>query len=798
MTTKTCFTKCQADCTFGDGVCHRECNGINGCVFREVCDGVGKGAVVCFDEYSTVTCCSGTPTTCGTVSITCPKKCDGNRLCSYPSNQATCSKTCSGGVCQECVPDCGTPSCTDCGAGYYCSIDTCVSCPAGWANCDGSAANKCETSLLTDPSNCGSCGNICPSTAPVCENGKCIPSATPACSSDADCNDKNPCTTDVCKNPGTPTASCVHTIITACTSGDGCCPEGCSYLVDTDCPVVVKCGNGKCETGEDCCNCPEDCSAGTCLGDVPGEVCKKYICSGKTKVEVYKENCCGNRICESGEGCWSCPADCSCPAGQQCLYDKCTTKKLLPNGAECTSNEECSSGHCEFGYCCAAGLCCRQDSECPRGQVCVDYSCQLPGTKCSDGTPTGQCSNEKPKYCNNGVWVYACATCGCPEGEICRMDGLCYGLQCSDGTQQGKCSSNKPLFCSKNRELIEKCSECGCPEGFLCDREREFCYKKPSLKILSPLENHTINVGVERKVVISGVVVKDEKPVAFSIEGNDSRFLLASYDATTGEFVFENVTPIEEGYNYFCVRIADNDGNLLAKEERSFKIINAPPGITDLFSLQELPFGIVQLSLLFLFLFLLLNVLIPLIRKLTAAPLDFPDGSIVLVEGAVGSGKEEFCFEVVRRKIREGKFSVILSYDPAKEENWFSTWERNRLLFIKIEPDINEIAISISKMLGGEPRMAFINILSLLLTKYNAEELSDFLSTNFTKLRNAKCSAVFCVDKGVNDETLSAVEGLFDGVVEFQVQEEKGKLSSYFRVKEFKTKKFDSNWRRFK
>ena len=307
-----------------------------------------------------------------------------------------------------------------------------------------------------------------------------------------------------------------------------------------------------------------------------------------------------------------------------------------------------------------------------------------------------------------------------------------------------------------------------------------------------------MNVGEEKKVVLSGVVVKDEKPVAFTIEGNDSRFLLARYDATSGEFAFENVTPIEEGYNYFCVRVSDAEGNLLAKEERGFRVINAPPGMADISSLQQLPFGVVQLILLFLFLILLLNIIMPIVEKTLRAPIALPEDSIVLVEGAVGSGKEEFCLEMVRRKVREGKFCVILSYDPAKEENWFSTWERNKLLFIKLEADINEIAISISKMLGGQPRLAFINILSLLLTKYNAEELSDFLSTNFTKLRNANCGAVFCVDKGVNDETLSAIEGLFDGVVEFQVQEEKGKLSSYFRVKEFKTKKFDSNWRRFK
>lgn len=125
-------------------------------------------------------------------------------------------------------------------------------------------------------------------------------------------------------------------------------------------------------------------------------------------------------------------------------------------------------------------------------------------------------------------------------------------------------------------------------------------------------------------------------------------------------------------------------------------------------------------------------------------------------------------------------------------------WEKSKLLFVRVEPDINEIALSVSRALGSQPKEAFFNILNLLIPKYNAEELTDFLSTNFTKLRNAGCGAVFCIDKGINQEVQSAIEGLFDGIVEFQVQEEKGKLSSYFRVREFKLKKLDTDWRRFK
>jgi len=54
---------------------------------------------------------------------------------------------------------------------------------------------------------------------------------------------------------------------------------------------VTVCGNGVCESGEGCENCPEDCG----------------VCSFNVTV-------CGNGVCESGEGCENCPEDCgACP-----------------------------------------------------------------------------------------------------------------------------------------------------------------------------------------------------------------------------------------------------------------------------------------------------------------------------------------------------------------------------------------------------------------------------------------------------------------------------------------------------
>lgn len=97
----------------------------------------------------------------------------------------------------------------------------------------------------------------------------------------------------------------------------------------------AECGNNICEASENCNNCPADCSM---RKDVTREDLK-YCCEGgppenagfipygvscgtfsycnfntqcSTEPQQFARYCCGNGICERGEGVWSCPADCSC------------------------------------------------------------------------------------------------------------------------------------------------------------------------------------------------------------------------------------------------------------------------------------------------------------------------------------------------------------------------------------------------------------------------------------------------------------------------------------------------------
>ena len=47
-----------------------------------------------------------------------------------------------------------------------------MSCTNGFSDCDGNASNGCETDLMSDDENCGSCGNACSATE-ICGIGMC-------------------------------------------------------------------------------------------------------------------------------------------------------------------------------------------------------------------------------------------------------------------------------------------------------------------------------------------------------------------------------------------------------------------------------------------------------------------------------------------------------------------------------------------------------------------------------------------------------------------------------------------------
>ena len=138
------------------------------------------------------------------------------------------------------------------------------------------------------------------------------------------------------------------------------------------------CGNGVCEAGEDCVSCPADC---------------EIVTSGAV---------CGNGTCEAGNGedCLSCPADCNGrqggkPANRFCCGDGDGQNPVGCNDPRCTDGFDCTDVPVGPGtFCCGDGTCdpvgencsnCALD--CPLGaEICtggVDEDCDGDGD-CDD------------------------------------------------------------------------------------------------------------------------------------------------------------------------------------------------------------------------------------------------------------------------------------------------------------------------------------------------------------------------------------------------------------------------------
>ena len=226
--------------------------------------------------------------TCVKVACTCEPTCaSGLTWCGACVNTATdeancgaCGTACAPGqVCSNgtCIAGtaCTTPA--DCpGSDDDCQSRTCTNgvcgvlhsgdgatCAGGNGTCvDGICTSTCPgADLMTDPNNCGSCGNVCPSinSTPICTNGTC---GHGTCNAGyGDCDPTRPgCETDLMNDVGN-CGGCgiVCDAGETCTSGTcttTCVPQTCTSMgkncgTHSDgCGGLVNCGS--CTSGTVC------------------------------------------------------------------------------------------------------------------------------------------------------------------------------------------------------------------------------------------------------------------------------------------------------------------------------------------------------------------------------------------------------------------------------------------------------------------------------------------------------------------------------------------------------------------
>jgi hypothetical protein len=410
----SCRTRCSGFCSDPDvdvhncGLCGNDCTlraGVDGarvrceagrCVFAGAClpgraNCTGNPDDGCEALVTTAARCGACATACRDPAPNC------GMVAGSPTGYA-CTSGCvdptpmrCGSACVNTMTDalnCGACG-TVCPAGLRgspaCSMGRCtLTCIAGYGDCDGNAANGCETLTSSNVANCGACGTVCPpgpGGAPVCTAGACTITCT-AGSGNCDGNAANGCETDVrtsaancgacgnaCPARANAASSCAASVCAVtCNAGFGNCNasvlDGCEANFASD-PLNCGACARRCATAA---NAAAACMAGAC-----GIACLAGFgnCDGnglngcETPLSTDPRNCgaCGT-ACPGGPGataacaagrcgltCTAGAGDCNAAAADGCEVDLTTSNTHCGAcGSACTApadaTAQCAASRC--------------------------------------------------------------------------------------------------------------------------------------------------------------------------------------------------------------------------------------------------------------------------------------------------------------------------------------------------------------------------------------------------------------------------------------------------------------------
>lgn len=301
--------------------------------------------------------------------------------------------------------------------------------------------NHC-VDFLSDASNCGGCGNICPDGA-TCQNGACFcPTGTTPCGNACvdTSSDNSNCGT--CGNACQPGATCQG----------GTCVSAAECSSDAECPGGFRCTSGTCL---DVCTNDFDCqvnfhctTSGTCEPNLPGECStgqSRPCYSGPAGTEGVGICTAGTQTCMAG-GTWGPCVGEVLPQTETCngLDDDCNGATdngfdlqhdvnncgacghvcFTPNGVAGCFNGQCVVGSCNEGFFDCDG---NAANGCETSVMTDNQNCGACGNSCGSGG-----------ICVNGV-----CTSNCPASTICLTitynptTGQCDQVPASAGTSCG-------------------------------------------------------------------------------------------------------------------------------------------------------------------------------------------------------------------------------------------------------------------------------------------------------------------------------------------------------------------------
>ena len=521
--------------------------------------------------HATMTGCCAVDADCDDGSACTTDTCVEGACANAITVECPAGETCNPatGVCQGgCVAQCAGRTCGDDGCGGSCGTCTtglcfegqCVTDCAGVPYegcCAGAVAWYCNTELnVLESFECGTgdatdypyCAWTGPDYGYFCmqEEGGAEPSGTlplecsayvTPCATDAECTDRDACTTDYCID-----GSCTHAPAVTCGDGEACNPETgaceadpnaiCAVMPYEGCcqgEVVVWCEEGvlqelDCVTdGEQPTTCgwweengffacgatdpvPDGTSElcpGACMSDAEcddGKLCTTDTCAA--------ERCQHARI----EGCCEVVADCN--DRDPCTTDACSANRCgytdVPD-CECTDALCDDADACTTESCNADGLCdyrpvagcCNDAAQCDDGNVCTedactDHACEhtpipdcaQPCEATAECLDTDVCTNDRcvEGVCQHSAIVGCCVVdADCGDAQRCTVDtclnSVCnhVPMQCEGGLvcnpASGDCEPPCVPDCANRVCGDNGCGgTCGsCPAGHECSARGDEC-----------------------------------------------------------------------------------------------------------------------------------------------------------------------------------------------------------------------------------------------------------------------------------------------------------------------------------
>jgi hypothetical protein len=358
-----------------------------------------------------------------------------------------------------CLLDCGPPDSFTCPEGYACQpraglpvgIATVCTPLDGVCECNGLAIEDGVSTTCHATNAIGSCDGerfcletgLGPCDAPTAESEICDgldndcdgitdnPVGTQCCSGDdANCDDNNACTADVCDG----TAGCKHTNV-----------DGKSSVVCYTGPEATQ-GVGACADGV------VGCSQGTSIGCVDQVQPSAELCNGQDddcngSTDESTDSQCFPYKCGEGGCATTCDEPSDCFAGFYCdLTDangNGNAAECLPrqaSGSMCQVADQCIAGTCSNGFCCGSktGLCCAEASDCV--SLTEPPTCDN-ATFCGGHRVDAVCDDASVCQAQNVNDPAAClnATCG---GPTCLGGNVRLSVLCS---AEGSCTVPGPL-----------------------------------------------------------------------------------------------------------------------------------------------------------------------------------------------------------------------------------------------------------------------------------------------------------------------------------------------------------------